>query len=77
MVQGTGGKSKMLPVGLSLLVGGLVLSPLVYRYAWAGEFDGESTVAVLLLLAALLALLVPVGIVLAVIGLVRNRKAKT
>jgi hypothetical protein len=69
-------KSKLLPVGLIFVIGGGILSFLVSKYAWSAEFEGESTLAILLLVSAVLALLVPVGIVLAVVGLIRNRRAK-
>jgi hypothetical protein len=76
MVDAKGRKSKLLPIGSSLALAGFVLSLAVYKYAWSAEFEGESTLAILLLLSAVLALLVPVGIVLAVIGLVRNKRAR-
>jgi hypothetical protein len=76
MVDAKGRKSKLLPVGLCFVVVGIALSLFLYNYAWSAEFEGESTVAVLLLISAVMALLVPVGIILAVIGLVRNKRAR-
>jgi hypothetical protein len=77
MVNSAAKKSKMLPVGIWLSILGIVLPIVVSKLAWSIEFDIESARGLLLILAGVLALLLPVGIVLIIIGVVRNKKARS
>ena len=70
-------KSKMLPVGIWFLVLGIILPIITTKLAWSIEFDIESARGLLLMLAGLLALLVPVGLVLIIIGIIRNKRARS
>ena len=68
-------KSKLLPIGVVFILIGLILPFVTYKLAWSLEFEGESTMAILLIVAGVLALLLPVGIILAIVGFIKNRKA--
>lgn len=68
--------SKMLPVGLVLIGAGILLPILITKYAWSTEFEGESTLGLLLIFSVVLVILVPIGLVLAIIGVIRKKRAR-
>jgi hypothetical protein len=68
-------KSKLLPVGICFSILGVLLPIVIGKLAWSLEFEGESTRAIFLLLAAALAILLPLGVIFIIVGIIKNRKA--